>query len=100
MSTCPATCFHLCIPSCLGLALGQYKIMGGKLFFLLTIPKCFPLTLSFVLSDFFVVSIGGNDTANHFKMISALGGGISFLYYMDLGMGLFFPTSIIFSMSV
>lgn len=49
-------------------------------FFLLTIPKCFPLTLSFVLSDFLVVSIGGNDTANHFKMISALGGGISFLF--------------------
>ena len=69
-------------------------------FFLLTIPKCFPLTLSFVLSDFLVVSIGGNDTANHFKMISALGGGISFLVLNRILSGYPFFTSSFCSLKV
>ena len=47
-------------------------------FFVISKTCAFPSR--FVFSHFFVVSPGvANDTTNHFRMISALGGGISFL---------------------
>ncbi len=58
------------------------------------ISKTCAFTSSFVFSHFFVVShTVTNDTTNHFRMISALGGGISFLVLNRILSGYPFFTS-------